>query len=139
MNSIKIVLQYALDPNIKWLVGPDLPEFHPITMPGVETMLLAEARRLYLFVEGGHESLTQKKREMLFIQLLEMLSSDDVKLIHNIIQKKLPWKNIDYSLVKEAFPDILPDKTFQAKNKKSRDKTDTTETKDGEKQIEGHV
>lgn len=112
-KPVQIVLQYALHPDLKWLVGPELPEFTPIDAPGQETMLMAEARRLYLFIEtpSGTIELSQGKRNVLFVQLLEMLSPDDVTLITHIIKKQLPYENLDYTTVFESFPGILPELT----------------------------
>ena len=67
-----------------------------------------EARRLYLFIEGGHPTLKQTRREQLFIELLEILNPEDAKLLCNIKDKKMPYKGITYNLTKEVFPDILP-------------------------------
>jgi hypothetical protein len=111
-HALRIVLQYALHPGIKWLVGPDLPPFHPDKVGQQETILLAEARRLYLFIEGGNPNLTPPKREHLFIQLLEMLCPGDVRVIEAAIKKSLPYPNLEYDVIKEAFPDLLPDVTF---------------------------
>lgn len=111
-KSILTVLQYALDPNIVWLLEPGLPEFEANKVnEGMDTMLHAEARRLYLFVKGGNDNLTDRKRKILFIQFLEMLSPSDVELISNIKEKKLPYENLSYDFIKKVFPDILPDKT----------------------------
>jgi hypothetical protein len=43
------------------------------------------------------------------MQLLENLHPADVNLIEHMIQKKLPYGNLTYDVIKEAFPDILPD------------------------------
>lgn len=111
-NALRIVLSYALHPGIKWLVGPNLPPFHPDKVGLQETILLAEARRLYLFIDGGHPDLTPHKREHLFIQLLEMLCPGDVRVIEAAIKKSLPYPNLEYDVIKEAFPDLLPDTAF---------------------------
>lgn len=110
IKPVQIVLQYALDPNIEWLLPEGLPEFQPNKVhEGAETMLLAEARRMYLFVKGGNDSLEQRKREILFVQFLEMLCPDDVELIRNVKDKKLPYPSLTYDLIKKAFPALLPD------------------------------
>lgn len=111
-QAMRTVLSYALHPGIKWLVGPNLPPFHPDKVGLQETILLAEARRLYLFIDGGHPNLTPPKREHLFIQLLEMLCPGDVRVIEAAIKKSLPYPNLEYDVIKEAFPDLLPDTAF---------------------------
>jgi hypothetical protein len=110
MSSIPMfrVVKAALDPNVKWLVGPELPNFNACKLPGQEEALLAESRRLYLFLEGGHDTLAQHKRETLFIQFLEMLSPEDVELIRCALQKKLPYDNLTYDVMNSAYPMLLP-------------------------------
>lgn len=109
-KPILMVLQYALDPNIKWLLPPGMPAIVENKVPdGIDTMLLSEARRMYLFVEGGLPDLKPEKREVLFIQFLEMLSKKDIDLIANVKEKKLPYDSLTYDLVKKAFPNLLPD------------------------------
>jgi len=112
---VQIILQYALDTNIKWLVSPEMPKFenrdHPI---GLETALLAEARRLYLFVEydNGEQktkvNLSDAKRQLLWIQMLTMIHMNDVKLLLSCIKKRLPYDNLERDVIKDAFPHLLP-------------------------------
>lgn len=101
------ILQYALDPRIKWLLPTGAPPFKENVYPGQETNLYSEARRLYLFVEGGNSNLTNIKREMLFIQLLEVLDPKDAKVIIAAKDKKIPYKGITVKLVNEAFPGLI--------------------------------
>lgn len=121
-KPVQIVLQYALHPDIKWLVGPELPEFQANDLPGQETLLLAEARRLYLFVSspGGEVPLTEAKRNVLFIQLLEMISAADVELIKHVINKVIPYEFIDYGLIYETWPGILPDASVSIETAEDR-------------------
>jgi Uncharacterized C-terminal domain of topoisomerase IA len=109
-KPVQIVLQYALHPEIEWLISPEFPPYHPNQVDeGRETMLLAEARRLYLFVKGGNDALSEAKRRVLLTQLLDMLWEPDIDLLRHAVQKRLPYKNLDYGLIKEAFPQLLPD------------------------------
>lgn len=101
------VLQYALDPRIKWLLPEGSPPYKENVYPGQELNLYSEARRLYLFVEGGNPNLTNIKRELLFIQLLEILDPNDAKLIIAAKDKKIPYKGITVKLVNEAFPGLI--------------------------------
>ena len=68
------MLKGAFDPNIEWLLpkGTDVPYTENDAPLGTEhTLLSQEAKRLYLFTKGGDNTLTQNKRETLFIQMLE--------------------------------------------------------------------
>lgn len=105
------ILQYALDPRIKWLLPEGTPPFKKNEYLDQESNLYSEVRRLYLFIEGGNPNLTDTKREMLFIGLLEMIAPDDAKLLCAAKDKKLPWKTISPEIVAEAFPGLLELKT----------------------------
>lgn len=105
---LKIVLQYCFDPNIKWLLPEGEVPYKPNDLPDLESIFFKEARRMYLFVQGGNDNLAQTKRELLFIELLENLDKNDAALIASIKDKKMPYKYVTYKLAKEAFPDILP-------------------------------
>jgi len=105
---LKVVLQYALDPNIKWLLPEGKPPYRKNDLTDLEHILFAEARRLYLFVEGGNPSLQSRRREQLFVELLEQVDPNDAELLLAAKDKQVPYPYITYNLVKEAFPDILP-------------------------------
>ncbi len=89
---LRQVLKGAFDPNIEWLLpkGTDVP-FNVNEAPiGTEhTLLSQEAKRLYLFTKGGDNSLTQKKRETLFIQMLEGLSAEEAKFLITVVNKRV--------------------------------------------------
>ena len=101
------VLQYALDPRIKWLLPEGVPPFKKNEYMDQESNLYSEVRRLYLFIEGGNPNLTNLKREMLFIGLLEMIAPADAMLLCAAKDKKLPYKTITKEIVNEAFPGLL--------------------------------
>lgn len=106
---LRTILQYAYDPNIKWLLPEGDVPYKPNEDIDQEGMLYVEARRLYLFIEGGNASLRQSRREMIFIQLLEALDKHDADLIVNAKDKKIPYKNITPALVRKTFPGLLPE------------------------------
>lgn len=70
------------------------------------TVLEKEYRKLYLFFKGG-ASITKTRREVLFIQLLEGLHSEEAELLCLMKDKKLQDKyKITKACVSEAFPQI---------------------------------
>jgi hypothetical protein len=83
--------------------------YKPCEFLDQEGRLYAELRRLYLFIEGGNPSLTKVKREYLFIQLLESIDKQDAELLVAVKDKKLPYKGLTASVVKKAFPGLLPE------------------------------
>ena len=105
--ALRQVLKGAFDPNIEWLLPTgDVPYRKNDAPIGTDhTLLSQEAKRLYLFTKGGDNSLTQKKRETLFIQMLEGLSAEEAKFLINVVNKRVnnEYKGFTANLVKEAF------------------------------------
>jgi hypothetical protein len=68
-------------------------------------MLRQEAKRLYLFTKGGDNTLSNNKRETIFIQMLEGLSAEEAEFLVAVVQKKInnKYKGFTANLVKEAF------------------------------------
>lgn len=108
-NSVLLesVLRGAYDKRIVWLLPEGEPPYKPNSLPDLQNVFYAECRKLYLFIEGGHKDLSQKKRETLFIAMLENLDKDDAKVLLAIKDKHLPFPGVDRELVQEAFPGIL--------------------------------
>jgi hypothetical protein len=109
-NPLKMLLKYALDPNIEWDLPDTDPPYKPCPYPAQETRLIAESRRLYLFIKGGNPNLNKIKREALYIELLESVHPDDAKLLNAAKNKKIPYKGITPKLVNEAFPGLIEEK-----------------------------
>lgn len=106
--ALQTIFKYMFDPNIQWLLPEGAPPYKQFkNVEEAETILYSEVRKLYLFVKGGNDSLKQSKRETLFIQMLEMLHPEDAELIINVKDKKV--KGITSSLIKEAYPTLIPD------------------------------
>ena len=105
---LRQILKGAFDPKIEWLLpkGDDIP-FNKNDAPiGTEhTILSQEAKRLYLFTKGGDNTLSQNKRETLFIQMLEGLSGEEADFLITVVNKKInnKYKGFTANLVKEAF------------------------------------
>ena len=105
---LRQILKGAFDPKIEWLLpkGEDIP-FNKNDAPiGTEhTMLQQEAKRLYLFTKGGDNTISQNKRETLFIQMLEGLSAQEADFLVTVVNKKVnnKYKGFTANLVKEAF------------------------------------
>lgn len=108
-TALTTVLQYALDKRAIWQLPEGDPPYKPSDLTfDNEGMLYSEARRLYLFLEGGNPNLTQFRREMLFIGLLESIHPDDSKIILMAKNKKMP-KGITKKIVNLAFPGLIDD------------------------------
>ena len=105
--ALRMVLKSAFDPKIVWQLpeGPvpykrnDVPE-------GTEhTMLSSEANRLYHYIQGGNQALSQNKRESMFVQLLEGLHPSEAEILVAAKDKSLHkmYKGLSDNVVKEAF------------------------------------
>ncbi len=106
--ALRQVLKGAFDPKIEWLLpkGDDIPfEKNDAPIGTEHTMLQQEAKRLYLFTKGGDNTISQNKRETLFIQMLEGLSGGEAEFLITVVNKKInnKYKGFTGNLVKEAF------------------------------------
>ena len=105
--ALRQVLKGAFDPSIEWLLPKGDVPYTPNDAPlGTEhTVLSQEAKRLYLFTKGGDNTLSQNKREMTFVQMLEGLSAEEAEFLVAVVNKKVnnKYKGFTANLVKEAF------------------------------------
>lgn len=106
-SALRNVLLYALDPSIKFLLPEGAPPFKKSEYFDGHGILYKEARKLYLFVEGGNPNLTNIRREQLFINLLESVEPKDAELLLNVKDKKIPYAGINKALIKETFPGLI--------------------------------
>ena len=106
-DSLRMVIKSAFDPKIKWLLPEgDVPYSRNDAPEGTEHSVLAyESRKLYHFLEGGNASITQNKRELMFVQMLEGLHESEADVLcaakDKILHKK--YKGLSEPVVKEAF------------------------------------
>ena len=104
---LRQVLKGAFHPDIEWLLPKgDVPYTANDAPVGTEhTLLSQEAKRLYLFTKGGDNTLTNTKRETLFIQMLEGLSAEEAEFLVTVVNKKVnnKYKGFTANLVKDAF------------------------------------
>ena len=105
--ALRQVLKGAFDPNIEWLLPTgDVPYTVNDAPTGTEhSILQQEARRLYLFAKGGDNTISNTKRETLFIQMLEGLCAEEAEFLITVVNKKVnnKYKGFTANLVKDAF------------------------------------
>lgn len=107
------IFELAYHPQYQWKVK-ELPENYKIPndiLPGITfDNLNSQLRRLYLFRVGDStaESLNEKRRTEILVQMLESIEPREAEIILGIFQKDLGVKGLDYKFVKEAFPNLLP-------------------------------
>lgn len=107
-QALRSVLKWNFDPSIE----SDLPDgdvpFNPNDAPiGTEhTVLAKEHRLLFNFIKHCN-SLTNMKRETMFIQLLEGLHESEAEILVLVKDKQLQSKyRITCAVVQEAFPEL---------------------------------
>jgi hypothetical protein len=107
---LKQVLGATFDPNVKWLLPEGTPPYKPLSdNADMESGLMQELRRLYLFVDGPSDTqknLKQVRREQIFIDMLESIDPNDAKVLIGMKDGKLPYKGLTRKLVAEAFPNL---------------------------------
>jgi hypothetical protein len=105
--ALRQVLKGAFHPDIEWLLPPgDVPYTANDAPLGTEhTVLSQEAKRLYLFTKGGDDSISNTKRETLFIQMLEGLCAEEAAFLVTVVNKRVnnEYKGFTANLVKDAF------------------------------------
>ena len=71
------------------------------------TSLRNEYKNFYIFVKGGSNTLSQIRKETIFINMLQGLHPLEAELVCLVKDKKLTDKyKISWDIVKEAYPDI---------------------------------
>ena len=105
--SLRMVIKSSFDANIEWALPEGNVPFTRNDAPeGTEHASLSfESRKLYHFIRGGDNQITQNKREAMFVQMLEGLHESEADVLVAAKDKKLHqvYKGISAPVVKEAF------------------------------------
>lgn len=109
--TLKLVLQLAYHPDVKWKYNKMPEEYKvPDTVPGVSfSKLEQEIRRLYLFEENESKKLTDRRCKELLLILLESLEPREAEVVINIFKKDLGVKGLTYKFIHDNIPGVLPD------------------------------
>ena len=106
-QSLRMVIKSSFDPKIEWaLPEGDVPYTRNEAPEGTEHSSLSyESRKLYHFIKGGNNQITQNKREMMFVQMLEGLHESEAAVLVAAKDKKLHqvYKGLSKNVVVEAF------------------------------------
>lgn len=112
-STLRYILELALVPGVAWEIPEGAPPFKPCEYLDVEGRLHQESRTLYMYLKGNQPGLTQLKREMLFIGLLESIDKRDADLLIAVKDNKLP-RTISTKVVNLAFPGLINEQVGQA-------------------------
>jgi hypothetical protein len=122
-QGVLAIFRLAFDPSIVWNLPEGAPPYKPCQYGDQQAMLYQSLRKMYLFLGDGNPNVTQLQKEKLFINTLESLDPDDAKLLLSVKEKTLPYANVTEDMVREVFPGLLPEGTFQAKPATQEDDT----------------
>ena len=106
--ATKAILQLNYHPNVKWKIPKGAPPYTP-SENQADASLHFEVKKLDYYVDPSPHDIPMLRRESMFVQLLERLDPKDAKLIIAMKDKKITYKGLSYKLVKDTWPDLLPD------------------------------
>lgn len=111
--DFKAVIQLVFVDGIQLDLPPGIPPYKPQNLPNNwgYNRLPKELKKMHYFIKGANNTVKQVKKESMFIEMLESLSSDEAKLLLQIKDKKLEYKGITKRYVKKAFPEFFPGET----------------------------
>ena len=111
--ATKALLQLNFHPAVKWLLPPGAPPYEPAKAGDIQSNTLHyEIKKLDYYTDPSPHSLDELpmlRRESMFVGLLERLDPQDATMLIAIKDKKLSYKGLTYKLVKDTWPDLLPD------------------------------
>jgi|TARA_B110000971_G_scaffold216941_1_gene252838 hypothetical protein len=105
--ALRMVIKSSFDPKIKWALPEGEVPFKRNDAPaGTEHSVLSyESRKLYHYIEGGNNLLSQRKRETMFVQMLEGLHETEADVLiaakDGVLHQM--YKGLSANVVKEAF------------------------------------
>ena len=106
--ATKAILQLNYHPDVKWKIPKGAPPYTPSDNQA-DASLHFEVKKLDYYVDPSPHDIPMLRRESMFVQLLERLDPKDAKLIIAMKDKKITYKGLSYKLVKDTWPDLLPD------------------------------
>ena len=111
-RALRQILYLAFSKDVKINLPDERPELKLKSIPeGLgESNLYQQARKLRIFIEGtGYDHLSDLKRETIFIQIIESLSSSESELLLQILIDKKIKSSLEYSDVSSSLPGLLPE------------------------------
>ena len=108
--ATRALLQLNYHPDVKWHLPPGAPPYTPGQVAdSTPNSLHFEVKKLDYYVDPSPHDLPMLRRESMFVELLERVDPSDAKLIIAVKDRKLSYKGLSYKLVKDTWPDLLPD------------------------------
>jgi hypothetical protein len=108
--ATRALLQLNFHPDVKWHIPKGSPPYTPSQeADSTEGSIHFEVKKLNYFVKGGGHDLSMLKRESMYVQLLERVAAKDAKLLISVKDQNLSYKGLSYKLVRDVWPDLLPE------------------------------
>jgi hypothetical protein len=108
--ATKAILQLNFHPSVKWFLPPGSPPYTPSTEGDMTSNSLHyEIKKMDYYTDPSPHDLPMLRRESMFVGLLERLDPKDAKLLIDVKDGKLSYKGLTYKLVKDTWPDLLPE------------------------------
>ena len=106
----KAILQLNYHPDAKWLLPSGIPPYTPSQEADVTpNSLHFEIKKLDYYTDPSPHDLPMLKREGMFVALLERLDPKDAEILLAVKDRKLSYKGLSYKLVKDTWPELLPE------------------------------
>ena len=108
--ATKALLQLNYHPDVEWWIPKGNPPYTPSQVAdSPEGSIHFEVKKLSYYVKSGGHNLSMLKRESMFVQLLERVDPEDAKLLIAVKDQNLSYKGLSYKLVRDVWPDLLPE------------------------------
>jgi len=108
--ATRALLQLNYHPDVKWHLPPGAPPYTPGQVAdSTPNSLHFEIKKMDYYVDPSPHDLPLLRRESMFVELLERLDPEDAKLLLAVKDRKLSYKGLSYKLVKDTWPNLLPD------------------------------
>lgn len=107
-KALVTLMKLAFDDSLEFELPEGSPPYKPNELMEQEgtSNLQHEIRKMPYFIKGRN-NLKAVKREMLFIEVLEVVHPEEAKLILAVKEGNLPYKGVTKKLIQDAFPGLI--------------------------------
>ena len=106
-SSFTDYLRCVFDDRIEFMLPDGKPPYRPADPALVPSTWHKKHMNLKYFVKVGvSDSMSQVKRERMFIELLESIHPEDAVIVCKMIEKKTTIKKLTKELVNKVFPNL---------------------------------
>ncbi len=104
--QLRTWLKVGFCPTVEWDLPAGNPPYKASDHLDGRGAMYVEAEKLYIYLKGM-SPVSQARREILFINLLESVTAEDAKVILAFKDKQSPYKGVTKSVINEAFPGLI--------------------------------